>query len=65
VVRDLQVVLGHVSLETTMGYVHPEASRVISPLRAYRMDPEFECEPRVEGLQSQVCKALGCAAEER
>jgi integron integrase len=31
-VRDLQAVMGHVSLETTAGYLHPEAGRVISPL---------------------------------
>lgn len=30
--RDLQSALGHSSLETTMGYVHAESSRVISPL---------------------------------
>jgi integrase len=34
-VRDLQVVLGHNHLETTMGYVHPEAERVTSPLKNY------------------------------
>ena len=31
-VRDLQVVLGHNSLETTMLYQHTEAGRVTSPL---------------------------------
>jgi integrase len=31
-VRDVQVVLGHSSLETTMGYLHAEAGRVASPL---------------------------------
>jgi site-specific recombinase XerD len=34
-VRDVQVVLGHTSLETTMGYLHPEISRVASPLQEY------------------------------
>ncbi len=31
-VRDLQEFLGHAHLETTQGYIHPEAMRVISPL---------------------------------
>jgi site-specific recombinase XerD len=34
-VRDLQVVLGHNHLETTMNYLHAEAGRVASPLRSY------------------------------
>jgi site-specific recombinase XerD len=38
-VRDLQVVLGHSHLETTMKYLHPEAGRVASPLRDYSSDP--------------------------
>ena len=31
-VRDVQVLMGHQSLETTMGYLHSEADRVSSPL---------------------------------
>ncbi|MDD2637255.1 MAG: tyrosine-type recombinase/integrase [Bacteroidales bacterium] len=31
-VRDIQAVMGHNSLETTMGYLHPEADRVPSPI---------------------------------
>jgi site-specific recombinase XerD len=31
-VRDVQAVMGHASLETTMGYLHAEAGRVVSPL---------------------------------
>jgi len=38
-VRDLQVVLGHNSLETTMRYLHAEASRVASPLRNFAPVP--------------------------
>jgi integron integrase len=38
-VTDVQAVLGHVSLETTMGYLHPEASRVVSPLQTYSAGP--------------------------
>jgi integrase len=34
-VRDLQVVLGHSHLETTMLYLHAEAGRVVSPLSDY------------------------------
>jgi hypothetical protein len=30
--RDVQVVLGHSHLDTTMGYVHAEPGRVVSPL---------------------------------
>lgn len=33
-VRDVQVVMGHASLETTMGYLHAETGRVASPLDA-------------------------------
>jgi integron integrase len=33
-VRDVQSVMGHVSLETTMGYLHAENGRVPSPLDA-------------------------------
>ena len=38
-VRDLQAVLGHKSLETTMRYLHSEASRVASPLRDFAPVP--------------------------
>jgi len=38
-VRDLQVVLGHAHLETTMLYLHPEVGRVISPLRGFDANP--------------------------
>jgi integron integrase len=38
-VRDLQVVLGHTHLETTMLYLHPEAGRVVSPLHGYDSAP--------------------------
>jgi integron integrase len=38
-VRDLQVVLGHNSLETTMLYLHAEAGRVASPLDVYVSAP--------------------------
>lgn len=38
-VRDLQVVLGHKSLETTMRYIHAEVERVTSPLREFVADP--------------------------
>ena len=34
-VRDLQVILGHAHLETTMNYLHTEAGRVASPLRSF------------------------------
>ncbi len=34
-VRDLQVVLGHSHLETTMLYLHAESARVTSPLQSY------------------------------
>lgn len=33
-VRDIQAILGHKSLETTMQYVHPEIERVTSPLES-------------------------------
>lgn len=33
-IRDIQEILGHQSLETTMIYVHPEAERVPSPLES-------------------------------
>lgn len=35
-VRDLQAVLGHNHLDTTMLYLHPEAGRVASPLQQYQ-----------------------------
>ena len=38
-VRDLQVVLGHTNLETTMNYLHAEAGRVTSPLREFAASP--------------------------
>jgi integrase/recombinase XerD len=38
-VRDLQVVLGHNHLETTMLYLHAEAGRVASPLSGYSVVP--------------------------
>jgi site-specific recombinase XerD len=34
-VRDLQVVMGHTHLDTTMNYMHPEVARVASPLKVY------------------------------
>ena len=33
-VRDVQVVMGHANLETTMGYLHAETGRVASPLES-------------------------------
>lgn len=33
-IRDLQEALGHAHLETTMGYVHAHADRIISPLES-------------------------------
>jgi len=38
-VRDLQVVLGHSNLETTMLYLHAETERVVSPIHTYAPDP--------------------------
>ena len=38
-VRDLQVVLGHSHLDTTMLYLHTEAGRVASPLSNYEPNP--------------------------
>jgi integrase len=38
-VRDLQIVLGHSCLETTMLYLHTEAARVTSPLREFLPNP--------------------------
>ena len=40
-VRDLQVVLGHNHLETTMLYLHAEAGRVASPLSGWSSEPHF------------------------
>ncbi len=39
-VRDLQVVLGHNHLETTMLYLHAEVARVASPLSGYTPAPD-------------------------
>lgn len=33
-IRDIQSILGHKSLETTMQYIHPEIDRVVSPLES-------------------------------
>jgi len=40
-VRDLQVVLGHNHLDTTMLYLHTEAGRVASPLHEYASAPNL------------------------
>ena len=40
-VRDLQVVLGHNHLETTMLYLHAEAGRVVSPLNSFLSTPHL------------------------
>lgn len=39
-VRDIQVVMGHKSLETTMGYLHHEAARVVSPIDSMSLIPD-------------------------
>lgn len=44
-VRDLQVVLGHTHLETTMNYLHPEAGRVTSPLKGFAAEPNPQQRP--------------------
>jgi len=49
-VRDLQVVLGHNHLETTMLYLHTEAGRVASPLSDYVSIPN-ELPP----LRTELC----------
>ena len=42
---DLQVVMGHTHIDTTMNYVHPEAARVASPLKSFVADskPSQDC----------------------
>jgi len=40
-VRDLQVILGHNCLETTMRYLHTEADRLTSPLREFVSIPDY------------------------
>jgi site-specific recombinase XerD len=45
-VRDVQVVLGHSHLETTMLYLHTEAGRVASPLLDYNSGPNLNPEKR-------------------
>ena len=40
-VRDLQVVLGHSHLDTTMLYLHAETGRVASPLNDYVSAPNL------------------------
>jgi integron integrase len=44
-VRDLQVVLGHNHLETTMLYLHTEAGRIVSPLTHYSSGPMVQGSP--------------------
>ena len=51
-VRDLQVVLGHSHLETTMNYLHAEAGRVASPLKSFETDSDTA--PNAEVVQSQL-----------
>ena len=50
-VRDLQVVLGHSHLETTMNYLHPETDKVVSPLKAFSTTPQDEQKPHNGSLQ--------------
>jgi site-specific recombinase XerD len=38
-VRDVQVLMGHRSLETTMGYLHVEADRTVSPIESMGLCP--------------------------
>lgn len=51
-VRDLQVVLGHNHLETTMLYLHTESGRVASPLSQYADAPART------GITTQILPAL-------
>ena len=39
-VYDLQVVMGHTHIDTTMNYIHPEAGRVASPFKSFVNDPK-------------------------
>jgi site-specific recombinase XerD len=58
-VRDLQVVLGHSHLETTMLYLHAEAGRVVSPLSGYTAGASPETtEPAHHAEQATDCDAL-------
>ena len=43
--RDVQVVMGHASLETTMGYLQAEAGRVSSPLESVCSLTDFSTLP--------------------
>ena len=53
-VRDLQVVLGHSHLETTMLYLHAEAGRVASPLKSF----ETRCGVGPSIVPSDIDRAL-------
>ena len=61
-VRDLQVVLGHNHLETTMLYLHTEAGRVASPLVDYVSAPNPRMAPErksVVGVVDSACLQPG------
>ncbi len=57
-VRDLQVVLGHAHLETTMNYLHPEADKVVSPLKTFSATAEGEQKTPGHSLGEKVSSAL-------
>jgi len=57
-VRDLQIVLGHNCLETTMRYLHTEADRVASPLSEFVSVPQTDINRKVVLLGGLDGRAL-------